>query len=73
MADPQFHVLTGIDLLLSSSVTLSLLFVGQIKLENMYTTLILQKTKLGSVTTTDNLRSFGKGTCYLTNLKNLLE
>ena len=49
LADPQFHIPRGVDLLVNASTSLSLLSVGQIELSRENCEVRLQKTLLGWV------------------------
>ncbi|XP_058808422.1 uncharacterized protein LOC131674012 [Phymastichus coffea] len=75
LADPQFHLPKSIDILLSSSTTLSVLAVGQIKLRHKESEIILQKTSLGWVVAggVRDQPSPNSARCNLTKLDKLVE
>ncbi|XP_039309650.1 uncharacterized protein LOC120358684 [Solenopsis invicta] len=74
LADPEFHIPRGIDLLVGSGTTLSLFSVGQINLSNKHHDLYLQKTRLGWIVTgsPSALNSSKSPTCHLTSLERQL-
>ena len=47
LADPSFHIPKPVDLLIAGNTTLSILAVGQIRLEHQESQIVLQKTMLG--------------------------
>ena len=70
LADPQFHVSKPVDILLAAGTTLSLLSIGQVKLDHQGVEIILQKTMLGWVVAggADILNIPVQGSCHLIKL-----
>ncbi|XP_058789801.1 uncharacterized protein LOC131663419 [Phymastichus coffea] len=75
LADPQFHLPKPIDILLSSSVTLSVLAVGQIKFQREDSKIILQKTTLGWIVAGGSIdqSSYSSTSCNIVKLDKLIE
>ncbi|XP_058800258.1 uncharacterized protein LOC131669418 [Phymastichus coffea] len=75
LADPQFHLPNSVDLLLSSGTTLSVLAVGQIKLQRDKSEIILQKTILGWVVAGGAIDQISSSTasCNIVKLDKLIE
>lgn len=70
LADPEFHQPASVDLLLGTGVSLSILSVGQIKLDHLYEKdLILQKTMLGWIIAGAVLVAQPRVQCHLSNLQ----
>ncbi|XP_015585805.1 uncharacterized protein LOC107263274 [Cephus cinctus] len=75
LADPQFHIPKSIDVLLASGTTLSSLAIGQIKLGDPQSQLILQKTSFGWVAAGGSIPNQipDKISCNAVKLDQLLE
>ncbi|XP_058810347.1 uncharacterized protein LOC131675396 [Phymastichus coffea] len=75
LADPEFHVPKSVDVLLASNTTLSLLSVGQIKLDHEGSQIIFQKTMLGWVVAGGShvLTPSSRASCNVVKLDRLLE
>lgn len=75
LADPRFHVPAPVDVLLASNTTLSVLSVGQIRLNHEESQIVLQKTILGWVVAggSESLTISSKSTCNVIKLDKLLE
>ncbi|XP_063975050.1 uncharacterized protein LOC135161431 [Diachasmimorpha longicaudata] len=75
LADPQFHLSKPIDLLVAANITLSVLSVGQIKIDHDESSLVLQKTRLGWNTAggSRNLNPNTTVSCNVVKLDKLIE
>jgi len=71
LADPQFHLLQPVDMIIGACTTLSILSIGQIPLTSDKCELILQKTRLRWIAADKTKSSRARGSCKLTGLKEL--
>ena len=75
LADPRFHVPKAVDVLLASRTTLSVLSIGQIKLQHEGSQIVLQKTTLGWIVAggSDGFTTSVKSSCNVVKLDKLIE